>query len=87
MRPSGDPLRDLAWPLDDLVWCSDYRPTAREHLAREILESHRDAERIARRRRMLRKARRRERLLPWLIALVVIGLIVIGLWGTTPAMP
>lgn len=71
----------------DFFWDGPSNPTARERLAQEIVRSHRDAERIARRRRLRRKAQRRAHVKPIILALFFLALLVIGLWGTTPQLP
>ena len=58
--------------------------TAREQLAQEILRSWQDAERIARKRRLARKRMRRAHVYPVLLGLLILGCLVIGLWGNTP---
>lgn len=66
------------------AWDEPAKPTAREQLARELRESHLDAERIARRRRIERKRQMRAHLFPALAALVIFACFVGALWGSTP---
>ncbi len=82
-----DSARDrLDWPVRP---CSSawFPPTAREQLAQEIRASWLIAEQDKRRRRIRRRALYRRKVRPVLVALLLLTLIVIGLWGTTPQMP
>ena len=86
-HPNPDSDRDhLGWPVRP---CSSAWPpmTAREQLAQEIRSSWLIAERDKRRRRIRRRAARRRNLRPVLVGLLLVVLLIIGLWGTTPQMP
>ena len=60
-----------------------YHPTTRERLFQGMVASQRDADRIARKRRLERKRRRREHLYPWLLAIAAGICVLIGIidWG------
>jgi len=79
----------MTYPIfDDLMWDSDYYPErTKAMLAHEIILARRDAERIARARRLRRKRSRREwaaRHYGLLVTVAFFALFFLALWGDTP---
>ena len=56
-----------------------YHPTTRERYFQELVRAQRDADRIARKRRLERKRWRREHLYPWLLAIAAGICVLIGI--------
>ena len=74
--------------FDDLMWDTDYYPAqTKAALAHEITLARRDAERIARARRLRRKRSRREWAMKHyglLVGIAFFALFFLALWGDTP---
>ena len=74
--------------FDDLIWDTDYYPErTKAALAHEIVLARRDAERIARARRLRRKRSRREWAMKHyglLVGVAFFTLFFLALWGDTP---
>lgn len=79
----------MTYPIfDDLLWDTDYYPErTKAALAHEIILARRDAECIARARRLRRKRSRREWVARHYVVLVGVTLALVfflALWGDTP---
>lgn len=56
-----------------------YHPTTREQLFQELVRAQRDADRIARKRRLERKRWRREHLYPWFLGAAFVVVLFVAL--------